>query len=726
MAQTFKNSVSGWSIKGAVYNLAFFLNGLLVFLLLFEDRFQAPAWMQPLGRLHPLVLHFPLVVLLIYSIWVIAVEKKDSLRWHSGLSENLLLIGVFTAVIAAFSGFILSQEQGYEADTLFWHKWLGILISLVSIIWYSMLAYLPPWKPAAKLTALGMVIFLLAGGHLGGNLTHGDDFLTAAFIPVETEESRVSLEDAKVYEDLVKPVLEQKCYACHNEQKSKGGLQMQTRELLVKGGKSGVLWDTTRADLGLLLSRIHLSPDDKKHMPPSGKAQLTDEEIVLLAAWVKSGPDFEQKVSALNPQSPVYAYAQNVLGGKRTEEQYDFGPADAEEIKKLNTNYRLIKPLAVGSPALSVNFYNRANFKSSDIGDLSPLKNQIVSMDLSKMPVKDEDLKAIAQFPELRILIMNFTDITGSTLNELKKLGKIREISLSGTAVKMAQVQVLKEIPSLKKVFVWSTGLSTEELAKLKSEKNIRFETGYRSDTVILALNPPVIENEDAILKTGVPVKMKHQIPGTTIRYTLDESEPDSSTSLVYKKPFLIDKNTTIKARAFKEGWYGSKKTEKFFFKAGYTIDSVRLINQPDQKYRSKLDLTIRDGIKSDETASSGKWLGYREQDFQAYLLFKKAVNASSVTLSMYRNIGGFIFPPVRIEIWGGGDEKNLKLLKVLTPEPPDKTTGNSKNVAFTADFVPQPVACIKVIAKPLGKLPPWHPGKGEKAWVFVDEVLVN
>ncbi|MNY68403.1 hypothetical protein D3C86_2061590 [compost metagenome] len=56
----------------------------------------------------------------------------------------------------------------------------------------------------------------------------------------------------------------------------------------------------------------------------------------------------------------------------------------------------------------------------------------------------------------------------------------------------------------------------------------------------------------------------------------------------------------------------------------------------------------------------------------------------------------------------------------------PVKETPNSENLIFDAGFEPQQLSCIKLVAKPLSKLPAWHPGKGEKAWVFVDEVFVN
>jgi uncharacterized membrane protein len=718
--------ISGSGLLNVGYNVAFFLNGLLIFLLIFESQFIVPQWMQSIGRLHPLVLHFPLVVLMLYALWVLVVDKKDSLRWNEGLAETLFLIGTFSAVIAAFSGFVLSKEDGYDGNTLLWHKWLGIGISIGSLIWFGLRKYFSPWKISSKILASTFLVVLLIGGHLGGNLTHGEDFLISP-LPGSTEATaKVAFEDANVYDDLVQPVLQQKCYACHNDEKAKGDLKMHTAELLAKGGKNGVLWDTTKADLGLLLNRVHLPLDDKKHMPPRGKVQLTDEEIVLIAAWVRDGSRFDQLVRSLSPQSPIYSYAENVLGGGRTEEVYNFDVANADKIKELNTNYRLIKSLSAESPALVVNFYNRTIFKAEDISALSPLKGQIISMDLSKMPVKDEDLKALAQFTELRKLILNFTDIEGTTLGELKKLSKLRELSLSGTKVKLASVKDLEQIPSLKKVYVWSTEISPAELVQLKKGRKINFETGYMNDTIKLALNPPIIENENQIISGNTAITLKHQIRGAIIRFTMDGSEPDSTTSLVYSKPFSIAKNTNLKAKAFKNGWYGSKEAKKYFFRSTFHIDSVNLITDPDQKYTAQKHLTIADGIKSDNTSSSGKWLGYRDRDFQAYLFFKKTVRAQNVTLSMLRNVGAYIFPPVKIEVWGGGNEKNMKLLKTLNPQMPDNTTENVDNMVFAIDFDPQGLSCIKVIAKPLAKLPLWHPGKGEKAWIFVDEVFVN
>ncbi|WP_025762847.1 FN3 associated domain-containing protein [Dyadobacter tibetensis] len=712
--------------KSVFYNIAFFLNGLLIFLLFFEEQFLVPSWMEPIGRMHPLVLHFPLVILLLYASWVIITKKPESKHWHPDLSRILLLLGVFTAVIAAFSGFILSKEEGYDAQALAWHKWLGVAISIGSVVWYSFLDYLPPWRISAKLAAGLMVVVLMVGGHLGGNLTHGEDFLTAKLIPQQQSEIKIDIQQALVYDDLVQPILEQKCYSCHNDQKTKGDLRLHTQELLIKGGKSGMLWDTAQADLGLLISRLHLPVDDKKHMPPRGKPQLSDEEVMLLAAWVRSGSRFDLRVADLQATDPIYTYAQKLIGGGRPEEIYDFPAASADQIEKLNTSYRIISPLATESPALMVNFYNRAGFKASDIKDLLPLKEQVVQMDLSKMPVQDADLKLIGSFTELRTLILNFTDLKGGGLAELKGLRKLRELSLSGTRLKLDQLEALKQLPALQTVYVWSTGLSNEEIQKLRSIPNPRFETGFKGDTIILALNPPAIENEETILKRGDLIRIRHQIPGVSIRYTLDGTEPDSIRALEYQKPIRVEKNTTLRTKAYKEGWYGSKEQEKLFIIAGVPIDSVRLVYEPEKQYRAHGAGTLKDGIKSGPSMGSGQWLGYRNSDFETFLYFDKPIQAQSITISMLRKLDSYIFPPTRVEVWGGVEEKSMKLLKVLQPQIPGEKSKDLANESYTAEFPSAQYTCFKVLARPLAKLPKWHRGKGEKAWIFIDEILVN
>ena len=77
------------------------------------------------------------------------------------------------------------------------------------------------------------------------------------------------------------------------------------------------------------------------------------------------------------------------------------------------------------------------------------------------------------------------------------------------------------------------------------------------------------------------------------------------------------------------------------------------------------------------------------------------------------------------MELWGGDEPNQLKLLGRLKPKQPAKP-GPSFMTRFECNFKPVTVKYVKIVATPVGKLPKWHQGRGDKAWIFVDEVLVN
>jgi Leucine-rich repeat (LRR) protein len=68
------------------------------------------------------------------------------------------------------------------------------------------------------------------------------------------------------------------------------------------------------------------------------------------------------------------------------------------------------------------------------------------------MPVKDEDLKLISDFENLRRLNLSFTSITGASLPELNKLKFLKTLSLSGTKINSDYLKQLQSFPQLKTV----------------------------------------------------------------------------------------------------------------------------------------------------------------------------------------------------------------------------------------------------------------------------------
>lgn len=711
--------------KTIVFNIAFALNCLLLFLVLFEQQLQIPVWLQVAGRMHPLILHFPIVLLVMAALWeLLPRPQSEDTKIRTGVGDVLLLSASLTAVLTSLFGLFLSREPGYEADVLFWHKWGGVLISFLTLGWFAFRQSIRSRRPVLfTATAVGMALILLTG-HQGANITHGENFLLAPLHSGE-ETQTVLLEDAVVYAHLVKPILEAKCTGCHNPRKAKGELVMETEAELLKGGKSGQLWDTTKKGFGLLFERLHLPLDNKKHMPPRGKPQLTEEEIAILYQWVKCGADFKQKVLDLPETDTLRLLAAERFQTIETD-AYTFDAASDEAIKKLSTSYLIVSPLAAGSPALGVEFFSAANYKAAALKDLLAIKEQVVSLNLNKMPVTDGDLQTISQFKNLRKLNLSFTNISGATLRELKGMAQLRQLSLSGTPVKWKDVQPLTDLPKLSRLYLWNTGIAAAEMKQaMAGHKKLSLEGGYRGDTVVLKLNAPVLENEEQIVLEPVPLKLKHPIKGASIRYTTDGSEPDSLKSPAFDGRLMVDRSLVVKAKAFKPGWMSSDVLERTFYKVGFKPDSVSLQHEPNPLYKGDGAAVLTDAQKGDQNFRTPKWLGFKETPLAAFLYLKQPVELSAVTLSSLLDINSYIMPPQQVEVWGGSDPAHLRLLKRLAPEQPKEMKPNSLQ-GYTLSFAPAKVKVIKVVATPLQRLPSWHPGKGQKGWVFVDEIFLN
>ncbi len=712
--------------RNIIFNVCFTINCLLVFFLIFQSRMAIPSWLQVMGRMHTLLLHFPITLLVLYIFWTLVVDKKKNTNEVvKNIGNWLLLVSAFTAAFTALMGLFLSKEDGYDADALQWHKWSGISIAIITSLWY---AYKEKIKNSKGLNTSVAVISLAAiifTGHQGAEISHGQNYLLAPVLP-EKQEQKVLMENAIVYANMVQPILKTKCYSCHNTSKAKGQLVMETEELLLKGGKNGKLWDSTAADYGLLLSRLHLPVDAKKHMPPTGKPQLTEQETQILYSWIKAGANFKTKVIDLAATDTLRLIANAIFNTIETDD-YDFAAADEKKVKNLNTNYRNVAPLAKTSPALGAEFFSAQSYLSEQLKELLTVKEQVVSLSLNKMPVKDEELKTISQFSNLRKLNLSFTNITGTTLNELSKLKELRQLSLSGTIVKKDDILKLSSLKKLSHLFIWNTALTETDIAALKNAmKDIAFEKGFKGDTTILKLNAPILLNEEQIINTPITLKLKHYINGVSIRYTLDGTEPDSITSKEFSNDIMLTQNTTVKAKAFKKGWLSSAVMEGYFFSSKYKPDSVVNLLPADEQYKGDGAKTLIDLVKGEaNNFKSGKWLGFKKNKMESLLLFNAPVNVKSVTLSALIDIGGYIMPPVTIEVWGGNEARHLKLLRLVTPEQPTVIQPGYLK-AFQLSFKPATVKYLKIVAVPVSKLPAWHPGKGDKGWVFADEVFVN
>ena len=102
---------------------------------------------------------------------------------------------------------------------------------------------------------------------------------------------RPTPEQVAFFEKKIRPVLVEKCYSCHaaDAEKIKGGLTLDSRDGLRKGGDTGPGLVPGNADRSLLVKALRYK-DESMRMPPKGK--LPDDVIADFSAWVTMGaPD---------------------------------------------------------------------------------------------------------------------------------------------------------------------------------------------------------------------------------------------------------------------------------------------------------------------------------------------------------------------------------------------------------------------------------------------------
>ena len=695
---------------------------LLLFLTIFEKFLHIPNWLMVAGHMHPLFLHFPIVLLLIafITIWLPSINQNEELFSWIRLSAAL------SAVITAIMGLILSQETENGGTVLQWHKWGGICMAVLGYLFYTFYYSLSNTRIPARVFTIAATLVLFITGDFGGDLTHGKNYL---FQPIQNNEiKKVPLEEAIVFEDLIKPVFTAKCGNCHANGNHKGGLSLDDSTAVLKGGKTGPLFVSGEPEISLLLKRIHLPEDDKKHMPPISKTQLSADETALLTAWIRSGAQLNYKVAMLPVKDSFRVLAISHLQPSAVNNNpvYDFSAADEKIIQKLNNNFRVLEPQGLGSPALAVSFYGRNNFNSKLLQELLDVKKQVVSISLSRMPVKDEDLSVISKFENLEKLNLNSTDITANGLSKLNGLHNLKELSLSGTAVTVEAIEKIASLPKLGSLFIWNTKIDTIQVASLRKKfSKLNIENGFVDNPSFIAeLSMPIVESKGGVFDAARFIKMKHPVKGAELRYTLDGTPPDSSKSAVYKDSFAIQSDAKLVVRAFKKGWVGSGPANAMYFKRGFTPDSIELATPADPKYKPAAKVLV-DADLADLNFGNGKWLGYMNNPAVIYLYFNNAVKLHSLMANLMKRTEQYVFLPVKMEVYGGMNKSNMSLLGRFSPPLPTKNEPGTM-VQQVFSFSPTNLKCIKIIANPIQSLPLWHAGKGKKGWVFLSEVVLN
>ncbi|WCJ59658.1 hypothetical protein NXS98_00640 [Fontisphaera persica] len=271
-----------------------------------------------LGRLHVLLLHFPIALLVValllgLSHWrpmtcCLPLTPPAVVLWLTGA-------GALSAWLAAVLGWLLAHSGGYEGQTVQRHFYAGVACAAAALMAWGLAQ---GWarqvecrlRYGATVAALGIAnLLVIVAGHLGGTLTHGEHYLweaapgwvrqLAGHKPTPPKPQVRDLAGQPVYEAVIAPLLKQYCVECHQAEKAKGGLRLDAYAETLEVVRPGQPRDSE------LLKRVLLPLEDEDHMPPQGKPQPKAGEVAVLEWWIGAGAPEKATVGSLNPPPVV-------------------------------------------------------------------------------------------------------------------------------------------------------------------------------------------------------------------------------------------------------------------------------------------------------------------------------------------------------------------------------------------------------------------------------------
>ena len=216
---------------------------------------------------------------------------------------------------------------------------------------------------------------------------------------------------------------------------------------------------------------------------------------------------------------------------------------------------------------------------------------------------------------------------------------------------------------------------------------------------------------------------MSTELKDVEIRYTLDGSEPNKNSKL-YSEPIILEETTGLKALTFQNGEAKGKIFAQIFSIHKATVKPISYKTKPNKHYPGSGDFCLVNSIRGTKDHGDGEWQGWNGSDMEVVIDLGEPTQVSKITCGALQNAGAWIFLPEKVSFFASEDGKVFEKLGE-TNHNIDPLAGDKIKKDFSIECEIN-ASYVKVVAHNLATIPKGHMGEGQKAWLFVDEVIVE
>lgn len=430
----------------------------MMLLALIADGAAGGSTWPLLGRLHPLVIHFPIAMILAAAaVELVLVVRRDARP--SPIAAFCLWVGTIGACLAAWTGWSFGEEYG-SGTTLELHRWFGVacagVLIAVVVCWCIERSTRANWSFHAYRFGLWLgALLVIVSSFFGGEMVWGEGFL------FEESESTAPVQEPPAaavpasLEDQVAAIMQARCASCHGPEKQKDKLQLYPLAKAFPADRTD-RWTIIPGDpdASKVIQRVTLPADHDDIMPPKGDP-LSAEQIDVLRKWIEQGAPHGTQAAA-QPVSAEPAAASAPVSEPKVDSE-----ALASALDAVRKRGGVISPRHEGSPwyELTASFVRPA-WTDADLTLLAPLEPVLWRLDLGNSDITDAGMPMIGRCVQLRTLKLDRTAIGDSGLEDLSKLVHLETLNLYSTRITDAGLPSIERLPALHSLYLWDTGVT--------------------------------------------------------------------------------------------------------------------------------------------------------------------------------------------------------------------------------------------------------------------------
>lgn len=234
----------------------------------------------------------------------------------------------------------------------------------------------------------------------------------------------------------------------------------------------------------------------------------------------------------------------------------------------------------------------------------------------------------------------------------------------------------------------------------------------------------PYFEMDKITFKDSLFASINSINKDAKIFYCINTKLSTDSNFIEYKKPILVKESSIFKAYCVNNKDIKSRTIESKVHKINKNY-TIKIINPYNPQYNAGGDEGLIDGIRGETNFRLGGWQGYQDIDFEAIVDLGFTQKVNKLGAGFLQDVSPWIWFPTAVFVETSEDGKNFKSAFEIKNEISDKDY-KSQIKDFTKKNLNISTRYIKIKAKNYGTIPEWHPGATYKAFIFVDEIIIE